>query len=198
MVTGNNSSWTNGQALSVGDEGHGTLTVSAGGRVSNAGICRHRFRLDRSGQRYRRRVQLDQQRRVICRLRWHGYAYHQFGHDVASTNGLVGSNPLGFGTVTVAGARSNWLNSGSLSIGFFGEGSLTVEAGARVSNTSGTIGQVAGSTGTVIVRDTGSRWSNGNFLRVGDEGEGRYEFSAVALLRMATDASLLDPARWVR
>jgi T5SS/PEP-CTERM-associated repeat protein len=78
------------------------------------------------------------------------------------------------GAVTVTGAGATWTNSGLLSVGTLGTGTLTIANGGVVSNggASGFIAYANGSQGTVIVTGPGSTWNisptfpNGG-LRVG-------------------------------
>jgi T5SS/PEP-CTERM-associated repeat protein len=82
--------------------------------------------------------------------------------------GIVGSH----GDVTVRGAQSAWINSGSLTVGSQGMGELTIEEGGQVANTIGWVASSAGSVGSVIVTGEGSTWSNSSDLRVGVSGTG--------------------------
>jgi len=60
------------------------------------------------------------------------------------------------GMVFVDGAGSTWTSSGSLSVGDFGAGTLSISHGGAVSNGGGVIGAIAGSTGMVFVDGAGS------------------------------------------
>ena len=72
----------------------------------------------------------------------------------------------------MAGAGSTWTNTGDLSVGNDGTGTLTVEAGGSVSNGLGYVGSQSGSTGTVTVTGLGSTWTNTSQLNVGRKGGG--------------------------
>ncbi len=75
--------------------------------------------------------------------------------------------------MTVDGVGSSWTNSGDLSVGNSGTGTLTIRNGGTVSNTGlGYLGNNAGSTGTVTVDGAGSTWTNSGDLVVGDSGTG--------------------------
>src|SRR4051812_2311620 len=78
----------------------------------------------------------------------------------------------------VAGTGSQWTNSGSLSIGATGTGSLTISTNGDVSNTSGSVGVTAVSNGAVTVTGTGSTWTNSSSLTVGGSGTGSLMISA--------------------
>ena len=77
------------------------------------------------------------------------------------------------GTITVTGAGSSLVNTGSaLRVGNAGSGTLTIENGANVSNTQGILGASAGSNGTATVTGAGSIWTNTGNLFVGNSGTG--------------------------
>jgi T5SS/PEP-CTERM-associated repeat protein len=74
--------------------------------------------------------------------------------------------------VTVDGVGSTWTNSGSLSVGRGGTGTLAITNGGRVSSSGSSIGYGSGSTGTVTVDGAGSTWTNSGSLSVGRGGTG--------------------------
>jgi T5SS/PEP-CTERM-associated repeat protein len=78
----------------------------------------------------------------------------------------------------VTGAGSAWINTGSLSIGALGIGSLAISAGGGVANTSGSVGVTAGSDGMVLVSGAGSTWTNSQSLNVGSGGTGSFTIAA--------------------
>ena len=75
---------------------------------------------------------------------------------------------LSNGTVNVTGTGSTWTNSGSLSVGSQGTGSLTISSHGTVSDTNG----VVSGNGTVIVTGAGSAWNNSSELDIGKLGTG--------------------------
>jgi T5SS/PEP-CTERM-associated repeat protein/autotransporter-associated beta strand protein len=99
---------------------------------------------------------------------------------------LSGATSIGFaagsrGTVTVSGSGSTWgiQNGGSLTIGEFGAGALTISNGGAVSSPyDSDIGVQAGSSGAVTVSGSGSTWTSGNFnpgpsqFYIADSGSG--------------------------
>ncbi len=72
----------------------------------------------------------------------------------------IGTDPGSAGTVTVTGAGSTW-DSGLLTIGNNGQGTLNVEAGGQVNTTNGNIGNRNGAVGMVTVTGSGSTWTSG-------------------------------------
>jgi T5SS/PEP-CTERM-associated repeat protein/autotransporter-associated beta strand protein len=72
----------------------------------------------------------------------------------------------------VTGAGSTWTNSGLLSVGTNGAGTLTIANGGVVSNTDGFVGFATGSQGAVTVTGAGSIWTNSGALFLGRFGAG--------------------------
>lgn len=97
------------------------------------------------------------------------------GGTISSSSGFIGGTDFfttatGVGTVTVTDSGSSWTNSGELTVGYLGDGTLTVENGGAVSNTDGYLGRGnhANSSGTVTVTGNGSTWTNsGNLILSG-------------------------------
>ena len=96
--------------------------------------------------------------------------------SAGSTIALVAGSK---GRVTVDGAGSTWTNSGTLSVGDRGGGTLIIQNGAVVSNGAGTIGRlaIAGGSGSVTVDGAGSTWTNSGTLKIGDAGTGTLTIS---------------------
>jgi T5SS/PEP-CTERM-associated repeat protein len=74
--------------------------------------------------------------------------------------------------VMVTGGGSTWTNSGLLSVGTNGAGTLTITNGGVVSDTDGFIGFAPGSQGAVTVAGAGSTWTNSGALFLGRFGAG--------------------------
>lgn len=87
---------------------------------------------------------------------------------VASIADGIGSN----GQVTAFGSDTEWNNTGDLSVGEVGDGTLNVDAGGQVTNTSARIGNQISGTGLVTVSGAGSQWNNSEDLQIGVEGTG--------------------------
>ncbi|CUU19012.1 Bll7882 protein CDS [Bradyrhizobium sp.] len=157
----------------VGISGTGTLTIQSGGNLSdfngyvgfNAGST-GTATIDGAGSAW-----------TASNLFAVGYygtgtLTIQNGGTVSNTNiGLIGSNTGSTGTVTVDGVGSSWTNSGDLSVGNSGTGTLTIRNGGTVSSVTGVLGHNVGSTGTVTVDGAGSSWTNSGLV-VGGSGTG--------------------------
>ena len=95
-----------------------------------------------------------------------------------SNGGVVNNNGALIGelasssnsSVSVSGVGSRWMNSGALTVGSNGSGSLFISAGSVVANVDGTIGDKRGSSGSVTVTGVGSSWQNSGILTVGGDG----------------------------
>jgi len=86
--------------------------------------------------------------------------------------GWVGYQAGSLGTATIRGAGSRWDNRYHIRVGYWGNGTMEIQAGGVVSNALGYIGWEGGdSTGAVRVVGAGSRWENTEFLRVGNGGK---------------------------
>jgi outer membrane autotransporter protein len=108
------------------------------------------------------------------------------GGALSNATGVIGDFDGDTGTVSVTGSGSTWANSGSLTVGFEGNGTMTVADGGAVSNATGFIAREAGSTGTVTVTGTGSTWTNSGTLAVGGEGAGALTVADGGLVENAT------------
>lgn len=92
------------------------------------------------------------------------------GGTVTNYRGYIGYYSAGTGTVTVTGASSVWSNANTLTVGYYGTGTLNIENGGSVSNTNGYVGD--NSSGTVTVTGANSTWENSGILTVGRSGTG--------------------------
>jgi outer membrane autotransporter protein len=179
--SGNASTWTNTGDLYVGYNGTGTLSILAGGRVSNSagGISGGGNALV-SGQD----SSWQNSRRLTVGLYGAGTLRIEDGATVSSLDGVVASMVGAPGGVVVAGAGAAWNNAGQLAVGNFDVGTLLVERGAIVTSNQGYIGAGSTGIGTVTVTGTGSRWSMSPFnLIIGNFGTGSLTIENGGLVR---------------
>lgn len=87
-------------------------------------------------------------------------------------NAFLGENGSGSGLAVVTGADSTWDVTGTLNVGFSGEGELRVEDGGVVAGTVAMIGTNASGSGSVLITGADSRLSMANNLNVGLGGDG--------------------------
>ncbi|MGA1129991.1 MAG: hypothetical protein ACO3XN_07995, partial [Chthoniobacterales bacterium] len=95
------------------------------------------------------------------------YAYIYIGYLSGSYSNTLNVNNAG-----------TLLNSSYLFVGYYGTGTLNVEAGGVVSNTGGVIGNATNSTGVATVTGSGSQWNNSSSLYVGYSGTGTLNVEA--------------------
>ena len=72
----------------------------------------------------------------------------------------------------MVGPGATWTNSGDLSVGRGGIGTLSVAGGGTVSNIIGYVAYAPDSEGYVTVTGTGSKWTSTGNLDVGRQGDG--------------------------
>jgi T5SS/PEP-CTERM-associated repeat protein len=192
-INGSGSTWTSSYQLHVGSYGSGTLSITDGGSVisSNSGFYRSAY------------IGRDSGSTGVVTVNGVGSIWNNSGSlsvggsgsgTLSITNGgsvIISSSNSGFdpiayigrdsgstGVVTVNGVGSIWNNSGDLSVGSSGSGTLSITDGGSVINSnsgpdpSAYIGRNSGSTGVVTVDGGGSIWNNSSSLSVGGSGSG--------------------------
>ncbi|HXP35134.1 MAG TPA: autotransporter domain-containing protein [Chthoniobacterales bacterium] len=87
-------------------------------------------------------------------------------------NVSLGQNLGSAGTLTISGAGSTLTNSGTLSVGSSGAGTLHIQNGGSVSSVTGEISEFAGSAGHATVDGAGSTWNTSASLFIGDRSDG--------------------------
>jgi T5SS/PEP-CTERM-associated repeat protein/autotransporter-associated beta strand protein len=160
-VTGAGSKWINSSDLYVGNEGSGTLTVNDGGAVvvsgaiyassnslrgngtisANGGMLDADFVFDAAhgsqatsifGSGGTVTITPSASNPLGVGYGGTGSLRISDGVTVSSSSGYLGYYPGSFGTATVTGAGSKWINSGDLYVGKEGNGTLTVNDGGTV------------------------------------------------------------------
>ncbi len=192
-MTGADSTWTNSRSLGVGREGAGTLTVGAGGQVS-----------DRSGYLGTGAGSSGTATVTGAGSTWTNSGGLTVGRDgtgtltieaggqVSNSFGCLGERSGSTGTAAVTGTGSTWTNSGSLYVGGSnvaggGTGSVTIQDGgellvadtltlwkadSEVTVNAGTLtaGVLEGTAGSVRITDPGG----GTALAVGSADSGTF------------------------
>ncbi|MEO8023510.1 autotransporter domain-containing protein [Polaromonas sp.] len=150
------SPWNIGGALLVGYTGTGTLTVSAGGTVSNL-VGHIGYDSGSTGNVTVTGVNSNWTNtdRLYVGFGGTGTLTVQDGGTVSNTFVNLGVFAGAIGNATVTGAGSTWTNSANLTLGTDGAGTLTVANAGHVSVNSGTgvinVGSFAGSTGVLNI-----------------------------------------------
>ena len=185
-VDGTGSRWTNLIQLSVGESGIGTLTITDGGVVSNAGIgfigldgsSSGMVTVDGTGSTWTINSDL-----YVGDSGTGTLTISDAG--TLSNSGIVyiGYNPGSSGKATVDGSGSTWTHLVGIYVGDSGTGTLTISNGGSVSNSGIVyIGYSAGSSGMVTVDGSGSSLTNTSDLYVGDSGTGTLTISDAGTL----------------
>lgn len=174
-INGTDSSWTNSGELRVGQSGNATISIEAGGALSNThgylGLNPNasgtvtvtgtdstwtntgNFQVGSSGD---------------------GTLLVEAGGKVSNTGvAYIGTGSTSTGIATINGTNSSWTNGSTLYVGYSGDGTLLVEDGATVSNHHGYLGfNTTTAIGSVTVTGPGSSWTSTGEFRVGNVGNG--------------------------
>jgi T5SS/PEP-CTERM-associated repeat protein len=146
-------------ALSVGEQGDGTLKISGGASVSGGwgSIVGRTGNVTVSG--------IGSSWRSSS-LYVSGILNITRGATVVGDNWAVIDDKSASGAlVTVNGIGSSW-SLGSLSVAPTGHGTLRITCGAIVNSGQGTLGDSSGSTGAVVVDGAGSAWTCSSSLQI--------------------------------
>jgi len=203
LVTGANAGWTNTNFLLVGTFGNGSLTITNGATVSDFSGPATNAEAGAIG--------LQPGSNGIATVdgplsTWTNTGILAIAHlgngtltisggatitDIGTTIGNIvyyaadiGTQAGSLGTVTVTGAGTTWTNnSGGLTVGYEGTGSLIISNGGIVTDAttpgyfSANIGGAAGSNGSVTVTGSGSEFINNTSIVLGDSGNGSLTIS---------------------
>ena len=193
-VTGSNSTWENGNNLTVGDGGAGILNIKDGGSVSsNAGIIGFTSSAKGTVTVTNAHSIWKNNGNLYVGFAGTGILNIQDGATVTNDHGSIGHFSGSRGIVTVTGAGSKWANDGVLIVGEQGEGTLEIKNQGTVSSLSGFIGNVQGP-GDVTVDGTGSRWDIDGALRVGHASgnTGTVTITQGGAVEVTSDSSVLS------
>ena len=181
--------------LSIGFLGHGTLSITGGGEVVN-NYCYLGTAHGASGE-----VIVDGKGSILTNR--YGLKIGESGIGTLNiTNGGVvrnnsysairlGKNSDATGLVTVDGVDSKWTTGGSLYIGRYGDGTLSITNGAVVSNNGPAfVGLYKSGTGMVTVDGAGSIWTPNGSLYVGSYGTGTINITEGGTVIVAEDLSI--------
>lgn len=172
-VWGTGTGWTTTSALGVGYEGIGQLLIFDQAQVA---VGTDAFvGVEQTGMgliTIESQGDLDIAGSLNVGVDGHAAVNVQNGGTMSSTGGAtVGGLGNGIGAVSVDGAGSGWTNTGTLVLGDFGNGRLTVTDGAGVTNISSTfLGLSESGTGALAVDNATFFTSDG--LVVGGAGTG--------------------------
>ncbi|MFA5335578.1 MAG: autotransporter domain-containing protein [Candidatus Omnitrophota bacterium] len=165
-VTGAGSTWVNTQDMFIGSGSTGTLTISAGGLVSDTygnigGFAGGNGTVTVTGAGSTWNNTND----IFVGKNDDGVLNIQNGGVVNDVQGFVASEVGSAGTVNVDGAGSKWTNTGGLTVGRNGPGQLHITGGGDVSNTY--VDLAYSGTGVATVDGDGSTWDSDGDFNVG-------------------------------
>ncbi len=162
------------QDIVVGDDGTGTLSITAGGTVSTTnggdiGIqagSSGTVTVTGAGSAWTSTGTLE------LAESGDGSLTVSNGALVTSLIGELADDDVANAVVTVTGAGSRWNMTGQLVVADDGTATMSILDGGAVSNTNATIGADTVAVGTVTVAGAGSTWTNDGSITVGVEAEG--------------------------
>ena len=192
-VTGAGSTMTDDAELHVGDQGHGTLNILAGGVVNdNASMIGFNPQsvgdatVDGTGSQWTITNSLN------VGVAGTGTLTISNGGKVTDHDAVIGQTVGSVGTVIVTGAGSTWTNTGALDVaydatgtGSYDGGTLNVLKGGAVSVGVLTVAGDTGSQGQVLIDGAGSTLTSTGDAYVGRLGYGLTTISAGGYLNDA-------------
>jgi T5SS/PEP-CTERM-associated repeat protein len=172
-ITGASSTLINSGALTVGHLGSGVLTISSGGVVQSAGgtiagAATGSVNVTNATSRWTNSGELKVAVGAVGELN-----ISNIGR-VENTNAYLGWGDQGTATIGddfQSAFLSQWINSGTLSVGYFGNGTLTIKANGYVQNTNGMMADQNFSTSQVTLQSPNAQWVNSGDLIVGKGGD---------------------------
>ena len=177
-VVGGGSSWgTNGE-LHVGESGMGELEARSYSQVNG------QFTSIGTNSTGNGRVLVSNAQLTTSELHVGGAGMGSLdvrsaGKVNSTGQAIIGNLLDSSGAVTLHGAGSQWDITDQLVVGASGQGSLSIQNGAKVSSNGLTrIGHNNGGTGTVSVNGYGSELTIGDQLQIGSSGEGELKISS--------------------
>jgi T5SS/PEP-CTERM-associated repeat protein len=185
-LVGSGSRWAVSNSLFVGRGGSGALSITEGAMVqSGSGDIGFLATFGTQGTGTATVSGLNSQwinsGNLLIGVGEQGTLNISDGGLVQSASSSIGvrTTAAGSGVVNLSGATSRWINSGDLSVGLGGTGTLNI-TGGRVENVDGVIGDINGDIGqgTVNVDGANAVWSNSGDLTVGGSGTGTLNITA--------------------
>jgi T5SS/PEP-CTERM-associated repeat protein len=175
LVTGAGSTWSSGTALLIGSSGSGnSMSVEAGADVASAGSG---VALGYNVGSSDNSLLIDGVGSTLADSADFVVGFSGSSNSVVVSNGgtltngqhsyggVIGLNSgANNNSVLVSGSGSAWNNSGDLTIGNSGQGTLTVANGGSISANAVIIASQAGSSGSLNFGSSGGSDTAGNFL----------------------------------
>lgn len=109
------------------------------------------------------------------------------GSRLFNLNAYLGKNVDSVGDANITGPGTEWINSGSLAVGYEGRATLSIVDGAYVENNGGSIASTAQSSFSSVSVGLAGTWKNFGSLYVGGSASGQGGFGALNI----DDANLI-------
>ncbi len=183
-VTISNATWnggTTGTLLTVGDDGHGNLSIENGGvvTVASASIAScncgdGEAEVTGNGSS----LNITEGAFIIGEVAAGNLSITNNGSVTAKEVRIGDIEAEGVGNVVVDGLHSLFTVNGNFAVGNDGNATLTVSGGALLNSITGgnaTLGNGPHSSGIVLITGTNSTWTNQGDLYVGNQGVGNLD-----------------------
>ncbi|MBS9478670.1 beta strand repeat-containing protein, partial [Ancylobacter radicis] len=177
LVTGSQASWTNSGAAYIGNEGAGTLTITGDGAQAT---IQDTLYIGAGGGAGAGTVTLEDSGALdVTNTLFVGYALSSATSELNVTSGTVTSGTAiiadgvgSKGAASLTSADSTWTNTGLMTVGGGGVGSLTISGGGTVETGSAGVGNLVGADGSSVeVSGTDSTWTVTGDLFIGNFGD---------------------------
>ncbi|HOW19593.1 MAG TPA: hypothetical protein PLC79_11195, partial [Phycisphaerae bacterium] len=151
-VTGIGSSFTGSNLTRLGHAPgiEGYLTVTEGARLTSE-----------------HQIQVGYEGTGSAQVTQGGLLTSYKANSPTDTSGIIAWQQTSLGTVLVANPGSTWSQDGSMSVGWWGNGTLEVADAGLVECAAGVVARMPGSIGTASVREVGSKWTISGELSIG-------------------------------
>lgn len=155
LVSGTGSQLTTAE-LRVGIFGPAKLTVENGGRVDGTSIGTAENSGITGNQIIVTGGTLHASANIVAGLNGTASLTATAGAVLQSAQGFVGDLTNSTGTAILSGAGSSWTLTDTLTVGFLGHGTMTVDNGASISTTTLALGTSASGRGEMYIRNAGT------------------------------------------
>ncbi|MEQ1527770.1 MAG: hypothetical protein ABL925_00530 [Methylococcales bacterium] len=178
-VTGTGSEWNNSSYLAIGDNGDGALSIENGAKVTNSigylgqsvnGIGRVKVTGANTSWINSNNLYIGLDLATIGTLNVENGGQVRNVDGYLGGTGAAGTFSTSSGTAIVTGANSQWLNSGNLTVGQHGIGTLLVQNQGLVSVGGDAFVDQGNGSGTVTVQ-SGGIFDVAGTLNIGDQGK---------------------------
>jgi T5SS/PEP-CTERM-associated repeat protein len=158
----------------AGSSTEGTLTVTMNGFVASAGIIRigndaigHLLANNGGTVNSYAQLQVGYLDHGTVELSASGQLNTFKGTSPTGSSGIIAWQAGSIGEVTVRDPASHWQQDGALTVGWYGQGSLTLEGGGSAESLHGIVARMPEGDGSVIITGSDSLWTVLDTLSIG-------------------------------